>query len=418
MTDAETDSADEAGPAPHARRRLLAVVSRFKWQHIDYLAALAEHFDVHVAWSVEGHHGAVAHAVRHGMRGWELGDIAAIGITQVRSRLHAAISVCQPEIVHVMYYHHERLAVLARALAGDGALIVFECRDPLTTFHHAPRGSALWQREHDALGASDAQILVSRALRRYYERTHDLDLAPTSLIVPHAFARRTAGPPQAKLSAADGRVHVALVGTVSDDPANGRWYGTVIRRLVGLGLVVHSHFHEDAGTLAPYRALAAELADYHLHPTVSFRDGTALSALISRYDLMGVFHELDTPAGNASATLAVCMPTKAVCGWLHGAIPVACTRHYGGLVEWIEDLGIGFVVDDVDDLARVAADRPAIAAATARCLTHRDRFSNEYHALRIRDFVETRLAAHGHSPNTDATASAAAAGSSRPSTKR
>ncbi len=395
MTAADGTTSPATGflPAERRPRRMLAVVSRFKWQHIDYLAALAAHFDVRVVWSDEGHEGATAHALKEGMRGSDIGGIDAVGIAAVRSGLRDAIAAWEPEVVHVMYYRHERLALLARELAGDRALVVLECRDPLTTLEGALPGSAFWQREHAALDASDAQILVSRALRRYLERAHGLDLAPTSLVVPHAFPRRVAGPPAPKLSAADGRLHIALVGTVSADPESGRWYGGIIRRLVGLGLVVHSHFHEiDDASLAPYRALADELADYRLHPTVSFRDGTALSALISRYDLMGVFHELDARRNNESATLAVCMPTKAVCGWLHGAIPTVCFRHYGGLVEWIEELGIGFVLDDWQDLARVTADRAAIADATARCLTHRDRFSNESNALRIRDFVEARLA--------------------------
>ena len=49
--------------------RLLAVVARFKWVHIEYLAALAEHFDVLVAWSGEGGEGAALDGIRDGMRG-------------------------------------------------------------------------------------------------------------------------------------------------------------------------------------------------------------------------------------------------------------------------------------------------------------------------------------------------------------
>ncbi|WP_289445389.1 hypothetical protein, partial [Klebsiella pneumoniae] len=86
------------------------------------------------------------------------------------------------------------------------------------------------------------------------------------------------------------------------------------------------------------------------------------------YDLMGVFHELEAPHHNESSTLAVCLPTKAVSGWLHGGIPVVCFPHYRGVVEWIDALGIGFVIEDWGGLERVASDSASIAAATQRCL--------------------------------------------------
>lgn len=120
-----------------------------------------------------------------------------------------------------------------------------------------------------------------------------------------------------------------------------------------------------------------------------------LSELVSRYDLMGVFHELEAQHRNEAAILAVCLPTKAVCGWLHGGIPTVCFPHYRGVVEWVDVLGIGFVIEDWDDLARIATDRPAIAAATERCLAVRDRFTAEHNAARIREFLDPLLAAKG-----------------------
>ena len=373
---------------PAARRqRVLAVVSRFKWQHIDYLRALADPVDLTVAWAGEGHAGAAARGGREGLRTIPLGTIQDSGLGEVRARLADAIAAAQPDVVHVMYYNHERLTLLVRELVGSRVVVLFECRDPLTTLSGASPGSPPWQLERAALEASDVQLFVSEALRAYLERVHGLTLAPTSLIVPHAFAGRNAGPPADKLSTRDGRAHIALVGTADPHPDQGRYYGHIVRRLVAQGLVVHSHFHAHPEADEVYRGLAAELRDYHAHPTVSFRDGTRLSALVSRYDLMGVFHELEAPRHNESATLAVCMPTKAVCGWLHGAVPVVCFPHYGGLVEVIRELGTGFVVERWDDLARIAADRGAIGHATAACLTHRERFTNEWQARRIAAFL-------------------------------
>jgi hypothetical protein len=180
------------------------------------------------------------------------------------------------------------------------------------------------------------------------------------------------------------------VGTADSSPGGSRWFGDIIRRLVGIGFVVHSHFHEIQGiSLVPYRELAAELENYHFHPIV---DGTVLSETISRYDLMGVFHELDTPRQNESATLAVCMPTKAVCGWFHGAIPVVCFPHYRGLAEWINEFGIGFVVSGWDELRELRNNQTAIVESTRRCMAVRDIFSNEWNAARIQSFVHGCLA--------------------------
>ncbi len=372
---------------------MLAVVSRFKWVHIDYLAALGEHFDLLVAYAGEGGRGAAKDGIRDGIRGTPIGYPPDAGKDEVRARLAEAIDGHQPELVHVMYYNHEDLTLMVRELVGPDVPVVFECRDPVTTLTGATPGDGYFELERRALQASDRHIFISEALRGYYERSHDLDLAD-ALVIPYAFPGYTIAPPQPKLSASDGRTHIALVGTADDQPDHGRWYGDIIRSLVSQGLVVHSHFHdlEEYGlSLAPYRALAEELADYHCHPTVPHRRGTELSDLMSRYDLMGVFHELGAAEHNESATLAVCMPTKSVCGWLYGAIPVVCFPHYRGVVERIEEFDIGFVVDDIGEVGRVAADRAAVAAAGERALACRHEFTTERTGERVRDFVAPLL---------------------------
>jgi hypothetical protein len=100
---------------------------------------------------------------------------------------------------------------------------------------------------------------------------------------------------------------------------------------------------------------------------------------------------------NESATLAVCMPTKAVCGWLHGAIPIVCFPHYRGLVELVERLGIGFVVDRLDEVGAIAADRSGVQRAAAATLAVRERFTHEYQAARIAAFYEALRSRSGAS---------------------
>ncbi|HUK40748.1 MAG TPA: hypothetical protein VLX11_06890, partial [Candidatus Acidoferrales bacterium] len=138
------------------RLRALAVVSRFKWQHIDYLAALAEQFALTVAWAGEEHPGVVVHATRVGLQLCSLGLTEKDGVKAVRSRLSQAILECQPDVVHLIYYFHEHLVLLAKQLADRNTLILFECRDPLTTLvatQVRPRYSNL---EGAALRLSDA----------------------------------------------------------------------------------------------------------------------------------------------------------------------------------------------------------------------------------------------------------------------
>lgn len=376
---------------------MLAVVARFKWVHIDYLAALGEHFEVRVAWADEAGAGAPQDGIREGLRAEPIASVRKPGhpldpaaLEQARGQLAGILDDWQPDVVHLMYYHHEDYVPVVRELAGPAVPLIFECRDPVTTLTGAPPGSDFSETERVALELSDGQIVVSQALRAYYERTHGLDLGATSLVVPNGFARATIGPPSRRLSEDDGRVHIALVGTADEHPGHGRWYGDIIQRLVGTGLVVHSHFWdmpEFGLSLDPYRELAARVADYHFHPTVPYRPGSELSELLSRYDLMGVFHELEAAAHNESATLAVCLPTKAVSGWLHGAMPVVCYPHYRGVVELVEELDSGFVVETLEDVAGVAADRAAIAAGSERALAQRDRFTNEHNAARVAEFV-------------------------------
>ena len=370
--------------------RVLAVVARFKWSHIDYLAALGNEVDLWTTWSTTGSEGAPRRATMDGLSLAPLGTFQTDGEEVVGAALAESIERVQPDLIHLMYYTHERLTLLTRKLA-PGIPLVFECRDPITTLNHSTPESTTWALEGEALRAADGHILVTEATRDYYERSHGVDLGD-ALIVPHAFAARFAGPLQPKLSSVDGRTHIALVGTAADNPRHGRYYVDIIRRLVEMGFVVHSHFHEEVEgvTLEPYRDLADELVDYHHHPTVSFRDGTRLSDLTSRYDLMGVFHELEAPdpESNEAETLAICMPTKAVSAWFHGAIPVVTFAYYRGLVETIERLGIGFVVDDWDGVAALVGDHERIESASQACRTHREEFSHEFQARRIAPFYE------------------------------
>ena len=77
------------------------------------------------------------------------------------------------------------------------------------------------------------------------------------------------------------------------------------------------------------------------------------------------------------------MPTKAVCGWLLGGLPIVCTPHYRGLTEWIGRFGIGLTVASVDETGGLLGRTEEIERATRACLEHRHLFTNETQATRI-----------------------------------
>ena len=87
--------------------KVLAIVSRFKWSHIDYLHALAERVDLSVAWSGEGHVGAAEQAAHEGLPLEPIGRIGEVSRDEVRERLAGLIEARPPDVVHVMYYNHE-----------------------------------------------------------------------------------------------------------------------------------------------------------------------------------------------------------------------------------------------------------------------------------------------------------------------
>lgn len=377
--------------------RVLVIASKFKVSQIEYLKAMGRHVDLRIAVNGEEREGMTQLAREEGLA---VHPIGRLGIQLVAARLQRLIDEFQPDVVHTMYHYNDEVTAMARELVGPSKVVIHESRDPLTTMLPMTRlapGADPWALERQALGASDGIIVVSHAMRRYFERTHDLDLASTTLVIPMCFCSEASiGHPQEKLSAKDGRTHIALDGSVTSDPEHGRYCADIIRRLVGLGLVVHSHFHDtERNGNGLYRDLASELPDYHYHETIPFGEGTRYSETVSRYDLMGVFHELGAKRFNEADLLAINMPTKALSGWLCGGIPTVSFAHYEGVGEWARKLGIGFVIERWEQLQDIAADRAAIARATRSCLEHRDVFTTESSATRVAEFYGRLLSEAG-----------------------
>lgn len=372
--------------------RVLALASRFYMDHLDHLSVLGQHCDLAIAFNTEREEETVAQAIKEG---FSVTRIGSIGLPKMEQRLRRLINSWQPNIVYSLWDTNEELTLMARRVVGQTAIVVHKYSDPLTTIlgNETPYpGQQPVVLEREALKASDGQIFVTNAMRIYLEQTHNLDFSRSSIIVPHGRPEETVSPPSKKLSVEDGRIHIALVGFAHPDPDHGRYYINIIRQLISYGFVVHSHFHEVVGvSIESYRALADELEDYHFHSTLPNREGTQLSDFISQYDLMGVFHELEATKHNESAVLEICMPSKAVCGWVNGGIPVVCPAQYLGTAEYIQEFGIGFIIERWEDLQAIAADKDAIDRATEACLQQRYRFTHEWNTRRIISFFEELL---------------------------
>lgn len=359
--------------------RVLVVIARYERRHTNYLHALAQHAELLIAVSGEADPGSVDIARAEGL---DLRSIGTLGLPRIQDRLASLVEEHRPEVVHLGWFGHEQLTTVAREVVSNSTRILFECRDPLSVLAAGLEvsGPQPVEIERAALLAADAHVFVSRAVRDHLAALHHLDLSAAT-IVPQGLAARTLAAPAPKLSARDGRVHVVLVGTASADPTTGRCYLEFIHQLVSTGVVVHSHFFEaKPGAMDAYRALAARVGDYHYHDAISDRDGTELSRTLTRYDLMAIEY-LDGTINDA--TLAVVMPAKTASAWAHGALPVVVPRPFRGVVEWIEEYGLGFVVDDWSQLAEIARDRAAIDRATAACLAQRHRFTHEAAAEQI-----------------------------------
>lgn len=77
------------------------------------------------------------------------------------------------------------------------------------------------------------------------------------------------------------------------------------------------------------------------------------------------------------------MPTKAVCAWLLGGIPIVCSDRYHGLSEWIDGYGMGFSVSDLAQVGALALRKRDIRRATRVCLEHRHLLTHETQAMRL-----------------------------------
>ena len=252
------------------RARMLIVVGRFKWVHIDYVRRSAS------TSTCSSPGPARAGSARRPTR-------CARGCA---ARPSAASRRSGPTRCARTWRAYRRLAARRRAphvlqprgadahgARARGRQRADRLRVPRPGDHAPGRspGSPRWELERDALAASDAQVVVSDAMLRYYETATSSTSAsaPSSSRTGSRGAasrrrrpscrRRTAGC-TSRSSAPPTSIPITAAGTAT---SSGAW-STPVRRALAL-------LRSRRRVPGAVPGLASELDDYHEHPTVPHR---------------------------------------------------------------------------------------------------------------------------------------------------
>lgn len=324
----------------------------------------------------------------------------AIDLPRFRREVRSAVESLRPDVVHCLYYLHDALTLVVREVLDElrhPAVLVYETRDPSGI--HRPQ-----LPEKAALLASDGFIFATRAIVDDLFARHLWEPRPHIVIrQSELYADRDAYP--VKLSGADGRAHVALMGSFSEELDSGRHYAAYIDAFLSStrNTVLHVFPHRrvsylDAGASTHAGRLVVHWDDrpYVGNPNPRRRGYTST---IGQLDFNLVAHVLGRPRDEAKM-LRVCNPTKATSPLVLADLPVLCLPHYGGVVDIIEEYGCGYVYRswrDLDELLNDRARWPALIAGAQRAATA---LCHEAQAERIVDFYRAlhaeRFGARSH----------------------
>jgi hypothetical protein len=331
----------------------------------------------------------------------------AIDLSRFRREVQSAVARMRPDVVHCLYYWHDALTLVVRDVLDElrhPAVLVYETRDP----------SGIGRPElpeKEALRAADGYIFATRAIVDDLFARYLWEPQP-HIIIRHSelYAHRDGYPP--KLSGRDGRAHVALMGTFSEDRDSGRHYAAYIDAFLSStrNTVLHAFPHLrvsylEAGASTHGGRLVVHWEDrpYVGNPNPRRRHYTST---IGQLDFTLVAHVLGRPRDEGEI-LRVCNPTKATSPLVLADLPVLCLPHYRGVVDIIEEYGCGYVYRgwrDLDELLNDRARWPTLIAGAQRAATA---LCHESQAERVLDFYR-RL--HGErfgtgAPMPDATSS-------------
>jgi len=319
----------------------------------------------------------------------------ALDLSSFRREARLAVDSMRPDVVHCLYYYHDALTLVVRDVLDElrhPAELIYETRDPSGI--HRPE-----LPEREALRACDGYIFATRAIVDDLFARHLWEPRPHIIIrQSELYADRDAYP--AKLSDRDGRTHVGLMGTFSEEPDSGRHYAAYIDAFLSStrNTVLHVFPHRRASYLdsgmdrhGDRLVVHGDDRPYVGNPDPSRRNYTSI---VGQLDFNLVAHVLGRPKDEARM-LRVCNPTKATSPLVLADLPVLCLPHYGGVVDIVEEYGCGYVYRGWRDLDQLLNDRarwPTLIAAArraARALCHEaqaERIIAFYRALRAERF--------------------------------
>jgi glycosyltransferase involved in cell wall biosynthesis len=246
---------------------------------------------------------------------------------------------------HLIHSHNAPDFLTVSALnAVDGTPVIHDVHDSLTMrnmgYYEGDdeakiRGYA--EDEKTACVKSDGRIYVSEMLRDYVRRRYSLE--PESDLVFHNYVSGDLIPGELdeRLSSKDGEIHIAYAGTITSK-IEGHHYNLrgIFREIAGHGFHIHIYAaREDEG----YQMLADESPFIHYHGHL---DQRMLLQELTKYD----FGWAGFNDARNRVHLDVVLPNKAY-EYIACGLPILTFPHKA-LSEFVEDQGVGLVVEDFD----------------------------------------------------------------------
>lgn len=298
---------------------------------------------------------------------WDLG-----GAARPATELHAAIDEFQPDLIH-SHNLPDVLSVLAMDLV-DGAIPVVHDVHDLQSLRHTPYRDGFPEPE-DPLGLERAAIEGAAALITVSPELVDVvraryEIPERTLVLGNLALRRDRVATLPERSDNGGLRTIVYEGSLSTDGGHYDLRG-LFRAIAGAGLPVVIH---PARPARAYDDLAAEVAGIRCRPPV---DPAALMRALPRYDLGWAGFNSGLNADHLDTVL----PNK-LFEYLGAGLPVVTLREHRALRRFVEEEGVGVVLDDVADVGDAVRELD-LTSLRATVAAKRDRFTFEAQAVEV-----------------------------------
>ena len=286
---------------------------------------------------------------------------------------------------HLIHSHNapDFLTVAAIEAVGGSVPIIHDCHEALSlriTGYYVDDDETkileVYPREERiAIEGSDARIYVSEGMREYIQRRYDVD--PERDLVFPSYVSESVIPRvlRPRLSERRGGVHVVYIGTLTGLKRDSQYYLVdIFESLAERGIHVHIYPSGISRKDKTYEYLAEESEFIHYH---GYRERRKLLEEITQYDFgWAGFNANEKNWRHVDVALPNKVLEYVVCG-----LPVLAFPHRT-IKEFVEDHGIGFTFDDVNELA-CWLDGEGPREVRERALESRFKFTIEKNIWRV-----------------------------------